>query len=88
MQVQHDLAVTAVYVIRQRSASAGNIWLGEDAYRFLVCSEYRMKVPDALIVDRQYRTQRVIELGGIYSPMRLRKFHRHWSSANTPYEIW
>jgi hypothetical protein len=88
LQLQHDLAVTAVYIARQNGAPAGDNWLGEDAYRILPHPKARMKIPDALIVDQRYRAQQVIELGGLYSPSRLKGFHRYWAARHVPYEIW
>jgi hypothetical protein len=88
MQLQHDLAVTAVYLVRQADCPPNESWLGEDAYRLFLHPRARVKIPDALIVDPQYQTRRVIELGGLYSPRRLKGFHRHWASRRIPYEIW
>lgn len=88
LQLQHDLAVTAVYLVRQAVCVPGENWIGEDAYRLFLQAEARVKVPDALIVAPDYQTRRVIELGGLYSPRRLKGFHRHWASRRIPYEIW
>lgn len=88
MQLQHDLGVTAVYVVRQAQASMDETWVGEDAFRTLVGSPKRSKIPDALIVDRDYKVQRVIEFGGLYGPKRLKNFHRYWARKHIPYEIW
>ena len=88
MQLQHDLAVTAVYIARQKDTPEDETWVGEDAYRVLLHPKGRVKVPDALIVDQQHQTRRVIELGGMYGPRRLRGFHHHWASRRIPYEIW
>mgnify|MGYP001046004220 CR=1 FL=1 len=88
MQVQHDLAVTAVYLVRQAACVPGESWIGEDAYRLFLQPKARVKVPDALIIAPDYQTRRVIELGGLYNPRRLKGFHRHWASRRIPYEIW
>ena len=88
MQLQHDLGVTTVYVVRQSHSSADTNWLGEDAYRTLLSPPKRSKIPDALIVDRDNRVRRVIEFGGLYSPKQLKSFHRYWARKRTPYEIW
>jgi hypothetical protein len=88
MQLQHDLGVTAVYVARQAQASMHESWIGEDAFRTLIGSPKRSKIPDALIVDRGYQVRRVIEFGGLYGPKRLKSFHRYWSRKRIPYEIW
>jgi len=88
MQLQHDLGVTAVYAVRQRQASTSTSWIGEDAYRTLIGSPKRSKIPDALIVDRDNQVRRVIEFGGLYSSKRLKSFHRYWARKRIPYEIW
>jgi hypothetical protein len=88
MQLQHDLGVTAVYVARQLQASMDETWIGEDAYRTLVGSPKRSKIPDALIVNHDYQVCHAIEFGGLYSPKRLKSFHRHWARKRIPYEIW
>ena len=88
MQLQHDLAVTAVYIARQKDTPEDETWVGEDAYRVLLHPRALVKVPDALIVDQQHKPRRVVELGGMYGPRRLRGFHRYWASRRIPYEIW
>jgi hypothetical protein len=88
LQLQHDLAVTSVYVARQLEPGDGEVWVGEDVYRSLPPREARTTIPDALIMDDRYRLLCAVELGGLYSPKRLSKFHRHWAIRHTPYEIW
>jgi len=88
LQVQHDLGVAAVYVSRRSQPCSDKQWIGEDAYRSLLRSSDRSKIPDALIVDQHNRICRAIEFGGLYSPARLEGFHRYWAKKGIPYEIW
>jgi hypothetical protein len=87
LQMQHDLAVTGVYVVRQKDTRANGNWIGEDAYRAFLQPK-RTRVPDAIIVDHRHQTRQVIELGGLYTPKRLKAFHRQWATRRIPYEIW
>lgn len=87
LQVQHDLGVAEIFV--RRSSHAGQVWIGEDAYRAFWPAERNAKVPDAVILNTEEQVVRVIEFGGRYTRQRLEEFHRFWAIRKaTPYEIW
>lgn len=86
LQAEHDLGTTATYVACLKRDSE-MLWLGEDIVRRRFGDEV-LKVPDALIIDRQQSIRRAIEFGGQYGRRRLETFHRFWKQRNTAWEIW
>jgi hypothetical protein len=89
LQVQHDLGVAAVYFrILTTAPVGGEQWIGEDVYRRDFVSSKRGKIPDAALLNSAGSIDRVIEIGGLYPPERLRTFHKYWSKRSIPYDLW
>ena len=91
LHVAHDLALAELFVLyRSRFPEIAGSWIGEDA--FGICSRgFHVgggAVPDALIVDSEYRPTRAIEIGGVYSERRIASLHRSLSKKELPYELW
>ena len=80
LQIEHDLAVTEVFLRRGRSAN----WRMEDLFDE---GEFGTKIPDAMISDNSGAIT-VIEIGGQYSAARLEAFHHAMEQRNLPYELW
>lgn len=82
----HDLRLSAVYAHyrRNRPALAG-LWLGEHS---LSKAGYRVKDPDAFLIDPGGRVLRVIESAGRYDPRQVSSFHEHCVEFDLPYELW
>ena len=87
LQIQHDLAVTAVFLRRMQTRPAQMAgWVSEDRLRQR-STELRLRgIPDAAIVADNGTLQTVIELGGVYPAEKLRRFHRNFRVF--PYELW
>lgn len=90
LQLAHDLGTTSVFLAKVEffGWEDCNDWIGEDVIR----RHYRHlnieKVPDAAFIFNE-RIGCVIEfVGRDYAPSSLRKFHRHWSQRQIPYEVW
>lgn len=85
-QRDHDLLLAAVYVAYclQRPHEAA-LWIGEHA---LPKAGFRIKDPDAFLIDRTGRVLRVIESAGRYRPGQIETFHEHCSDEGFPYELW
>lgn len=82
----HDLHVGEVYLWYCRNEPAGaRAWLGEDAFPK---AGYRIKDPDAFLVNDDGSPIRVIEFGGRYDARRVADFHQHCFERDLPYEIW
>ena len=86
IQAGHDLGLSEVYLwYRQNRMEAIPHWRGEE----VIASERRgEKLPDAVLIDEQNRTRRVIEFGGFYDRERLEAFHQDCHARGLPYEIW
>ena len=87
LQIQHDLAVTAVFLRRMqtcRPQMAG--WVSEDSLRRRSTELRLHAIPDAAVVGENGAIQTIIELGGVYSAEKLRRFHRHFRAFH--YELW
>lgn len=82
----HDLLLADAYLAYrgQRPAEAAN-WIGED---FLPKAGFRIKDPDAFLIDRTGRPTRVIESAGRYSTKQIASFHEHCQDLSLPYELW
>ena len=82
----HDLLMSDVFVAyrRDRPADAA-CWLGEDA---LPKAGYRVKDPDAFLVDRDGHIVQVVESTGRYDAGRIHSFHKHCVQLSLPYELW
>lgn len=84
--VNHDLRLAAVYVhYRQKRPQLAALWQGEHCFGK---AGYRIKDPDAFLVDEAGRVQRVIESAGRYSPEQVESFHEHCVEYDLPYELW
>jgi hypothetical protein len=80
LQIEHDLAVTDVFLRRGRYAD----WRMEDVFDE---GEFGTKIPDAVVTDKLGQIT-VIEIGGQYSAARLEAFHFAMDRLNLPYELW
>ena len=82
----HDLLLGEVYVLYRTSRSGeASLWLGEDARPK---AGYRIKDPDAFLIDNYGKTLRVIESAGRYGPTQCESFHWHCVQYGLPYELW
>lgn len=85
-QWDHDLLLASVFGLYQRrDPSVIADWLGEHA---LPKAGYRIKDPDAFLVDPDGRIHRVIESAGRYTPDQVESFHEHCAERELPYELW
>jgi len=82
----HDLLLAEVYVFYRRSRPRdASMWTGECA---LSKAGYRIKDPDAFLIDPAGKRHRAIESAGRYGPDRIEEFHLHCFSRELPYELW
>lgn len=82
----HDLRLSQVYVhYRQHKPRLAQTWVGEHA---LPKAGYRIKDPDAFLVDAAGRVRRVIESAGRYDAVQVESFHEHCVEYDLPYELW
>lgn len=86
LQVNHDLHLAAVYLLklRQDPALPGR-WVGEDQ---LGKAGYGIKDPDAFLLGPLGQTECVVEFGGRYDERRVRSFHEHCARFGMRYELW
>ena len=85
-QRDHDLLLGRVYChYRCRRRNDARCWLGED---HLPKAGYRLKDPDAFLVDVKGLPYRVIESAGRYGPKQIQSFHDYCHSHSLPYELW
>ena len=61
------------------------VWVGEDTRPK---AGYRIKDPDAWLLDAQGRTICVIESAGRYSTQQIESFHEHCVEYGLPYQLW
>jgi hypothetical protein len=82
----HDAHLGAVYTVyrTQRSHEAVD-WVGEDARPK---AGFRIKDPDAWLIDSGGRPYRVIESAGAYTVAQVQAFHEHCVEHELPYELW
>jgi len=77
-EATHDLHFTEVYLrYRHQSPKLAANWLGEAAFPKLGLEVPHMKDPDAFVISRQGKAQRIIEFGGAYDAEHLQAFHEH-----------
>ena len=82
----HDLRLADVYLhYRRQYPRLARLWIGEHT---LSKAGYRVKDPDAFLIDRQGRIVRVIESAGRYGPQQVASFHEHCVEHDLPYELW
>jgi hypothetical protein len=82
----HDLLLSEVFVLYRttRHAEAAQ-WIGEDC---LPKAGYRIKDPDAFLVNSAGEVLRVVESAGRYSIAQIESFHDHCVQYGLPYELW
>lgn len=82
----HDLLFGQVYAVyRTTRPGEANMWVGEDA---LSKAGYRIKDPDAFLVNDCGHRLRVIESTGRYSVRQVESFHEYCVERDLPYELW
>ena len=82
----HDLLFGDVYAIYRTSRpDEAGLWVGEDA---LSKAGYRIKDPDAFLVNEYGQRLRVIESTGRYSVRQVESFHEYCVERDLPYELW
>jgi hypothetical protein len=82
----HDLLLAEVYTLyRERRPQEASLWVGEHA---LSKAGYRVKDPDAFLIDPTGKCCRAIESAGHYDSTRIEEFHQHCFTRNLPYELW
>ena len=82
----HDLRLAAVYLhYRQKHARLAKMWIGEHA---LPKAGYRVKDPDAFLIDKAGQKLRVVESAGRYSAQAVESFHEHCVENCLSYELW
>lgn len=82
----HDWLLGEVFVRYLRAEpEAARRWVGEAARPK---AGYRIKDPDAFLLDDEGNTLRVIESGGKYDAGRITAFHEHCAENRLTYELW
>lgn len=82
----HDLLLGQVFVTYLRTEpDAARRWVGEAARPK---AGYRIKDPDAFLLDEAGDTLRVVESGGKYDAARVAAFHEHCAERRLAYELW
>ncbi len=82
----HDLLLGQVYLVfRTARPTEARQWIGEDTRPK---AGYRIKDPDAFLVDAAGEVVRVIESAGRYSASQVESFHDHCAEHGLPYELW
>lgn len=79
----HDIHLAAVYLrMTAELPTRARSWRSEASLK----KGQGVKVPDAMVRDGKYDT--AIEFGGVYSPAKLRAFHRYCAHKGLGYELW
>ena len=82
----HDLLLADAYVAyRTNRPEEAARWIGED---FLPKAGFRIKDPDAFLIDDSGRPMRVVESAGRYNRKQIASFHDHCQTLSLPYELW
>ena len=82
----HDLLLAQVFAFyRIHRPAEGRRWLGEDA---LPKAGYRIKDPDAFLIDSAGRPSHVIESTGHYATAQIVSFHAYCVEYDLAYELW
>lgn len=82
----HDLILAEVYTFyREQRPQEACLWVGEHA---LPKAGYRIKDPDAFLVNSAGTRRRAINSAGHYDSARIETFHEHCFCENLPYELW
>jgi len=84
--LNHDLLLSEVYVYyRTRHPELADNWIGENA---IPKAGFRVKDPDAFILDNAGMPLRVVESSGRYGIRQIQSFHDHCVDHCLPYELW
>ena len=82
----HDLLLSDAYVFyRDQRPEVAMRWIGED---FFPKAGFKIKDPDAFLVDDDGQFRCVIESAGRYSTQQVQSFHDYCAIHNLPYELW
>ena len=83
----HDVYLGALYVyyLRERPSDASD-WVSE--YFLETKRGYKEVVPDAALVDSDFRPRHIVEVIGSYPPERIRDLHDDCERRQLPYEFW
>jgi hypothetical protein len=82
----HDLLLGEVYLLYLRDDPEAAVrWAGEDTRPK---AGYRVKDPDAFVLDGDGEIARVVESGGRYGRVQVEAFHEHCAEHDLPYELW
>lgn len=82
----HDLLFGQVYALYRTSRTdEAGMWIGEDA---LSKAGYRIKDPDAFLVNAAGQRLRVIESTGRYNVRQVESFHEYCADRELSYELW
>lgn len=82
----HDLLLADAYAFyREQRPGLASRWIGED---FLPKAGFKIKDPDAFLVDDDGQFRCVIESAGRYSTHQVKSFHDYCVVHNLPYELW
>lgn len=82
----HDWLLGEVFVRYLRAEpEAARRWVGEAARPK---AGFRIKDPDAFLLDDAGNTLRVVESGGKYDAERVAAFHEHCAENRLTYELW
>lgn len=82
----HDLLLGEVYLLYLRAEpEAAARWAGEDTRPK---AGFRIKDPDAFLLNDGGDIDRVVESGGRYGATQVEAFHEHCAEHDLPYELW
>ena len=82
----HDILLSEVYVFyRLRCPELVHRWAGEDVFPK---AGFRIKNPDAFLLDDSGKPMRVVESAGRYGIRQIESFHQHCVERDLPYELW
>ena len=86
VQLDHDLLLSSVYLHYRLSGTCQReSWLGEHC---LPKAGYRIKDPDAFLIDARGRVTRVVESAGKYSVKQIESLHEYCCDRGYRYELW
>lgn len=84
LQASHDLGLSGVYLaFRTHRPKTASRWIGED-----IGPKSDGQIADAIILGLDGKALLAIEYGGLYSEIRLKRFHADCVKKDLPYELW
>ena len=89
-QLEHDLGTASVLTrLHESRPSDAAHWIGEDILRrhYAAGQRWLRKIPDAALIE-DGRVLVIIEFGGQYPAIRIRRFHEHCQKHRLTYELW